>query len=108
MVYDTRSDEPIPDALIFLQSTAIDGVQEGTVEPDGTFAFTDLPSGTYTVQVLAGQADASIVTTLVDSGPGFVAEIGLDPTTSRPGCRFGPVEALDVSLFSEKGTKRRY
>ena len=60
---------PIPDALIVLQCACLQGARETVSNADGRYAFGSLPRGTYTVQVLVGNADASRIVTLGPDGP---------------------------------------
>lgn len=60
-VIHSETREPIANALVVLQCTCLAGSRETTTDPRGRYAFARLPPGTYTVQVLAGQADVSKV-----------------------------------------------
>lgn len=60
---------PIPDALVVLQCTCLQGTRETQTNRDGRYMFRTLPAGTYTVQVLVGQTDASRLVTLGPPAP---------------------------------------
>jgi len=73
-----KTKERIPNAIVVLQCTCLQGLQETTTNAEGLYAFKDLPPGTYTVQVLIGQADESKVATL-PRGAKFRADFAVDP-----------------------------
>ena len=100
-VVDQDTREPLANALVVLQSTALQGTRETQTNDKGLYAFRDLPPGTYTIQVLYRQADISKVTTL-PTGAKFRANFSLDPDRDGivcrlPGVRYRP---LDESLLS--------
>ncbi|MCX4241953.1 carboxypeptidase-like regulatory domain-containing protein [Paraliomyxa miuraensis] len=68
-VMNSKTDEPIPHALVVLQCACLSGSRETQTNDEGIYAFRGLPAGTYTIQVLAGQADVSKVVTLSPSKP---------------------------------------
>lgn len=108
-VIDTNAKVPIPNALVVLQSSALLGTRETQTNDRGIYAFRELPPGTYTVQVLAGHADVSKVTTLPD-GAHFRANFRLDPQRDRIVCRlpgnYRPTEP-DQSLMSINASEAR-
>jgi protocatechuate 3,4-dioxygenase beta subunit len=66
-VKHAKTGEPIEDALVILQCSCLRGRRETVTNTNGVYAFKGLPAGTYTVQVLAGQADVSKVVVLPPS-----------------------------------------
>jgi hypothetical protein len=68
----------IPNALVILQSSALPSTRETQTNAQGLYRFANLPAGTYTVQVLAGHANVSKVTTLPE-GTRFRANFRVDP-----------------------------
>lgn len=97
----SETGERVPDALVILQSSSLQGSRETLTNDNGVYAFRDLPAGTYTIQVLSGRAAVAKVTTLPD-GAKFRASFTLDPDDDGIVCRL-PARvrpALDVSLFS--------
>lgn len=70
--------EQLPNAIVILQCTCLQGTREATTNDNGLYAFRSLPRGTFTIQVLAGQADVSKVTTLPD-GAAFRANFKVNP-----------------------------
>ncbi|MCB9716722.1 MAG: carboxypeptidase regulatory-like domain-containing protein [Myxococcales bacterium] len=77
-VTNSETKEPIQDALVILQCTCLNGTREAGTSDNGLYRFDRLPPGTYTIQVLAGQADVSKVTTL-PAGARFRANFSVDP-----------------------------
>ncbi len=78
VVTNTKTKEKLKGALVILQCTCLQGTRETQTNESGLYAFRDLPPGTYTIQVLVGQADVSKVTTL-PRGAKFRANFSLDP-----------------------------
>jgi hypothetical protein len=78
VVTNSKTKEKIKGALIVLQCTCLQGTRESQTNESGLYAFRDLPPGTYTIQVLVGQADVSKVTTL-PRGAKFRANFSVDP-----------------------------
>jgi iron complex outermembrane receptor protein len=68
-VKSSKTGEPLAGALVILQCACLVGPRQTQTNADGRYAFTGLPAGTYTVQVLAGMADVSKVFTLPPSQP---------------------------------------
>jgi hypothetical protein len=68
-IINPRTDEPIVNALVILQCTCLQGMRETVTDAAGQYAFTGLPAGTYTIQVLVGRADVSKVVTLPHASP---------------------------------------
>ncbi len=78
VVTDQKTKERIPSALVILQCSCLQGSRETQTNENGLYAFRDLPPGTYTIQILAGQADVSKVATL-PAGAKFRANFTVDP-----------------------------
>lgn len=78
VVRNSKTNEALPNALVILQCSCLSGARETQTNARGLYAFRDLPPGTYTIQVLAGQADVSKVTTL-PGGSKFRANFSLNP-----------------------------
>jgi hypothetical protein len=64
VVTHERTGEPLKNAIVVLQCTCLDAQRETITNDRGLYRFGDLPPGTYTIQVLKGQADVSKVVTL--------------------------------------------
>ncbi|MCH9688733.1 MAG: TonB-dependent receptor [Deltaproteobacteria bacterium] len=73
-----KTKERISGALVVLQCSCLQGPRETQTNANGLYAFRNLPPGTYTVQVLAGQADVSKVANL-PRGAKFRANFTVDP-----------------------------
>ena len=78
VVTDQKTKSRIPEALVILQCSCLQGTRETQTNSNGLYAFRDLPPGTYTIQILTGQADVSKVATL-PSGAKFRANFTVDP-----------------------------
>ena len=78
VVTHSKTKERVADALVILQCSCLQGTRETQTNSNGLYAFRDLPPGTYTIQVLSGQADVSKVTTL-PLGSKFRANFSIDP-----------------------------
>lgn len=99
LVRHSSTDAALGNAIVVLQSSGIPAL-EVTTDEYGRYAFSGLPAGTYTVQVLVGQADVSKVFTLPDSA-NFRANFSVDPENAFT-CRL-PTAAgteMDRSLLS--------
>ncbi len=77
-VTDKNTGERIGDAIVVLQCACLQGTLETNTNADGIYIFKNLPTGTYTVQVLHGQADVS-KTTVLPRGEKFTANFSIDP-----------------------------
>lgn len=77
LVRHHTTEAPLGNAIVVLQSSSIPAL-EMTTDEYGRYAFAGLPAGTYTVQILVGQADVSKVFTLPDSAK-FRANFSVDP-----------------------------
>lgn len=78
VVVNENTGERLPNALVVLQCNCLQGTRETATNANGLYAFRSLPTGTFTIQVLAGQANVSKVTTLPEGGK-FRANFKLDP-----------------------------
>lgn len=96
VVKDENTKRALPNALVVLQCNCLQGSREATTSSTGGYAFTNLPPGTYTVQVLKGEANVSKVVQVprgerfrvnfkVDPADSFVRELVLDPPKTDPG-----------------------
>jgi hypothetical protein len=63
--HETR--EPIPNALVILQCACLIAPRETQTNAEGLYAFTGLPAGTYTIQVLVGRAHVTKIVMLPPS-----------------------------------------
>jgi len=79
VVTDSKTKKRIPEALVILQCTCLQTPKETQTNAEGLYAFRDLPPGTYTIQILVGQADQSKVATLQRDAK-FRADFSVDPT----------------------------
>ena len=73
-----KTKERIPEALVILQCSCLQDPRETQTNSNGLYAFRNLPPGTYTIQILAGQADVAKVATL-PRGAKFRANFTVDP-----------------------------
>ncbi len=78
VVLHAETGKRFANALVVLQCICLAATLEAKTTEQGTYAFRDLPPGTYTIQVLAGQSDVSKVTTL-PTGAKFRANFRIDP-----------------------------
>jgi hypothetical protein len=77
-VVQDRDGQPLENAIVVLQSTALDGQIERMTNARGIYAFWDLPAGNYTIQVLAGKANVSKIT-MLGARQRFRANFRVDP-----------------------------
>lgn len=59
LITDSRTDEPIAGALVFVHCNCLPDFLELTSDDDGIYRAIGLPSGEYTVQVLAREANVN-------------------------------------------------
>ena len=78
VVKNSNTNKPIDNAIVVLQCTCLNGQQERMTNGRGIYSFADLPSGNYTIQVLAGKANVSKITQL-PRGAKFRANFALNP-----------------------------
>lgn len=95
VVTHSQTKQRIADALVILQCSCLPESRETQTNANGLYAFRDLPPGTYTIQVLSGQADVSKVTTLPKDAK-FRANFSIDP--EREFKRMIKVEARPVRM----------
>ena len=69
VVRHQETEERIEGALVVLQCACLSGPRETQTNSSGLYRFSGLPAGTYTVQVLVGQAVVSKVVTLAPRRP---------------------------------------
>ncbi|MEM9453267.1 MAG: TonB-dependent receptor, partial [Myxococcota bacterium] len=94
VITNKKTKERLAEALVILQCSCLQGTRETQTNSNGLYAFRDLPPGTYTIQVLSGQADVSKITTL-PAGAKFRANFTIDPNnefTVRVRVKAQPVE----------------
>ncbi len=101
VVVDRRTAEPLPNALIVLNSPELDDQHEASTDERGRYDFAGLPSGTYEIQVIAGMSDTRQIVQL-DAGATAYPSHSINPKNEffRCGFRKTPAPALDESLFS--------
>lgn len=66
VVKDPQTRSALVDATIVLQCTCLPETRQTRTNANGLYAFQGLPPGTYTVQVLTGEDDASRIVPLAD------------------------------------------
>ncbi|MEZ4429904.1 MAG: carboxypeptidase-like regulatory domain-containing protein [Nannocystaceae bacterium] len=59
LAIDSTADKPIADALVILQCACLDEPRETVTNEDGLFRISELPPGTYTVQILVAETNVS-------------------------------------------------
>lgn len=94
VVRDTAG-QPIEDAIVILQSVAVEQQFERMTGPSGVYRFQELPPGDYTVQVFAGRANVSKIVEL-EADPD--AERVLSRSSARVNFRISP-EAQNESIL---------
>ena len=77
-VTNSEDKQPLSGALVLIQCSCLSSSLETTTNERGLYRFTDLPPGTYTIQVLSGEADVSRVTQLPRAAK-FRADFSLNP-----------------------------
>ena len=82
VVKDSTTGEPIEGALVILQCTCLGQAHERTTSARGVYGFTDLPGGSYTIQVLAAKADVSKIVQL-PRGARFRANFSVTPDADQ-------------------------
>jgi hypothetical protein len=99
------SREPLPNALVILQSTGAP-TRETTTNAAGHFVIPDVPAGTWTVQVLYGENDVSKIVVHDGTTP-IRTRFSIDPTATglRCGCRL-EYQPYDRSLFDDDAASR--
>jgi|GEM_PF-1314825 len=94
-----KTEAPLGNALIVLQSRALSRPREMVTDEYGRYRFAGLPQGTYTVQVLVGNADASKVIDLPEDAT-FRANFNVDPQRKVVRHTLLVRVVTDESLFS--------
>jgi hypothetical protein len=79
---------PLANALVVLQSAALEAPQERMTNEHGIYKFKHLPPGNYTIQVLYNKANVSKVTTLPENVR-FRANFKIDPDYALDGMLVG-------------------
>ncbi|MEM9456417.1 MAG: DUF4349 domain-containing protein [Myxococcota bacterium] len=100
VVTHSKTKERIADALVVLQCSCLQGTKETQTNSNGLYAFRDLPPGTYTIQVLSGQADVSKIATLPLNSK-FRANFSVDPDNEFR--RMVQVKAQPVEMTTSTG-----
>ncbi len=80
IVKDAGTKEKIAGALVVLQCACLASLRETQTNADGVYQFRGLPPGTYTIQVLFGNADIRKQATL-PQGAKFRANFSISPET---------------------------
>lgn len=94
-----ETDVPLGNALVVLQANVLEGERELMTDEYGRYRFEGLAPGTYTVQVLVGQANVNKVVTLPEHAS-FRANFAIDPDAVRMVWKHNPYIRPDQSLFS--------
>jgi Ca-activated chloride channel family protein len=68
VVSHEKTQERLANALVLLQCSSFEGTRETQTTAQGLYAFTGIPTGTCTVQVLSGHANVSKVVEVSGSG----------------------------------------
>jgi hypothetical protein len=76
VVAASGSSEPLPNAIVILEGTT--DSRETTTTAAGRFFIPDVPAGTYSLQVLYGEAEATRIVEH-DGESRMLAEFALDP-----------------------------
>ena len=69
---------PLANAIVVLQSTALEAQHEQMTNERGFYKFKNLPPGNYTIQVLYNRASVSKITALPENAR-FRANFTIDP-----------------------------
>lgn len=77
-----KQGKPVAQALVTLQCSCLRGARKANSDGTGDYRFEDLPEGTYTIMVLAGQAETSRVVPL-PAGVSERVDFSVDP--NQPG-----------------------
>ena len=64
IVRSDKTREPVGNAIVVLQCACLESARETVTSPQGLYHFGGLGPGTYTIEVLIGEADLSKVVTL--------------------------------------------
>lgn len=78
VVTHEKTKAKIPNAVVILECTCLQGTRETTTNANGLYAFRDLPPGDYTITILSGQAKSTKRVEL-PRGAKFRANFSVDP-----------------------------
>jgi hypothetical protein len=93
---------PLPNAIVILRGGTPSLERETTTNSAGRFRIVDVPAGTYSLQVLYGEADSTRI--LVHDGRTDVrTDFAIDPTATWTAPEHNPLER---SLFEDGGVSR--
>ena len=81
---------PLANAIVILQSVALEAQQERVTNERGFYKFEELPPGNYTIQVLYDRASVSKITALPEKAR-FRANFVIDPSYAVDGLILGVV-----------------
>lgn len=81
---------PLANALVVLQSDALEAQQEQLTNERGHYKFRDLPPGNYTIQVLYNWVNVSKITALPEKAR-YRANFMIDPTYAVDGMLVGVI-----------------
>ena len=73
---------PIANAIVIVQSDALEAPREQMTDAHGFYKFDALPPGNYTIQVISGSVSATKITSLPENSR-FVAHFSIDPDARR-------------------------
>ena len=116
VVTHEQTKERIPNALILLQCSCLQGEMQAYTNENGLYAFTGLPSGTYTVQAFAGKANINKVIEipraaklranfLLDPNDAIVRDIVIRrlPTTAKVGTSVSMEDIRNIPIGQAPG-----
>lgn len=63
-ITNSKNKQPVPNALVILTCSCLQDSLHTQSDADGKYEFKNLEEGTYTVQVVAGEADVSKLATV--------------------------------------------
>ena len=117
-VKDENTDDPVPQALVILQCSCLQGQREVMTNADGLYRFRDLPPGRYTAQALAGQANVNKsftatggifrVSFVVDPANRFVIHHTIENVVRRDAVSRTKIKPEQLRLAGTGGTNRDF